>query len=65
MSTSNQIHPLVFGRGERGVIPRSWQLIVGRSGHEYNPKKLYGLEEEKFALPLQQRLSAEAWGMAA
>jgi putative transposase len=34
-----QSHLLVFDRGEREVIPRSMQLIAGRTGQEYNQRK--------------------------
>ena len=40
MATSNHIHLLVFDRGEREVIPRSMQLIAGRTGQEYNLRKM-------------------------
>jgi putative transposase len=39
MATSNHIHLLVFDRAEREVIPRSMQLIAGRTGQEYNQRK--------------------------
>ena len=37
--TSNHIHLLVVDDKERDIIPRSIQLIAGRTGQEYNPKK--------------------------
>jgi putative transposase len=37
--TSNHIHLLVVDDGERDVIPRSMQLIAGRTGQEYNRRK--------------------------
>ncbi len=36
---SNHILLLVFERAEREVIPRSMQLIGGRTGQEYNQRK--------------------------
>jgi putative transposase len=39
MATSNHIHLLVFDRTAREVIPRSMQLIAGRTGQEYNQRK--------------------------
>ncbi|WP_232223077.1 transposase [Desulfosarcina sp. BuS5] len=39
MVTSNHIHLLVFDGGERDVIPKSIQLVAGRTGHEYNQRK--------------------------
>jgi putative transposase len=39
MATCNHIHLLVFDRAEREVIPRSMQLIAGRTGQEYNQRK--------------------------
>ncbi len=39
MATSNHIHLLVFDRAEREVIPRSMQLIAGRTGQQYNQRK--------------------------
>ncbi len=39
MVTSNHIHLLVAGDGERDVIPKSMQLIAGRTGQEYNQRK--------------------------
>ena len=44
--TSNHIHLLVVDGGHRDTIPRSIQLIAGRSGQEYNQlserQALYG-----------------------
>lgn len=37
--TSNHIHLLVLDNGSRDVIPRSLQLVAGRSGQEYNQRK--------------------------
>jgi REP element-mobilizing transposase RayT len=37
--TSNHIHLLVADGGDRDTIPRSIQLIAGRSGQEYNQRK--------------------------
>ena len=37
--TSNHIHLLVFDRGGRHVIPKSIQLVAGRTGQEYNERK--------------------------
>lgn len=37
--TSNHIHLLVQDAGKRDVIPRSLQLIAGRTGQEYNMRK--------------------------
>lgn len=39
MVTSNHIHLLVVDDGERDVIPRSIQLVAGRTGQEYNQRK--------------------------
>ena len=39
MVTSNHIHLLVFDGGERDVIPKSIQLVAGRTGQEYNQRK--------------------------
>ena len=39
MVTSNHIHLLVAGNEERDVIPKSMQLIAGRTGQEYNQRK--------------------------
>jgi len=39
MVTSNHIHLLIFDRGEREVIPKSMQLVAGRTGQEYNQRK--------------------------
>ena len=39
MATSNHIHLLVLDQGEREVIPRSMQLMAGRTGQEYNQRK--------------------------
>jgi REP element-mobilizing transposase RayT len=39
MVTSNHIHLLVVDGGERDTIPRSIQLIAGRTGQEYNQRK--------------------------
>ena len=38
MVTSNHIHLLVEDKGE-GVIPRSIQLIAGRTAQDYNRRK--------------------------
>jgi putative transposase len=37
--TSNHIHLLVEDNGSRDAIPRSIQLIAGRTGQEYNQRK--------------------------
>jgi len=37
--TSNHIHLLVFDDAGKDVIPRSMQLIAGRTGQEYNRRK--------------------------
>ncbi len=37
--TSNHIHLLVFADGRRWVIPRSMQLVAGRTAWEYNRRK--------------------------
>ena len=37
--TSNHIHLLVLDTGKRDVIPRSMQLVAGRTGQEYNYRK--------------------------
>jgi REP element-mobilizing transposase RayT len=39
MATSNHIHLLVFDNGKQGAIPRSMQLIAGRTAQEYNLRK--------------------------
>lgn len=37
--TSNHIHLLVADNGARDVIPRSMQLVAGRTGQEFNQRK--------------------------
>lgn len=37
--TSNHIHLLVFDNGKRDTIPRSMQLIAGRTAQEFNRRK--------------------------
>ncbi len=39
MATSNHIHLLVLDSGEREIIPRSMQLISGRTAQEFNQRK--------------------------
>jgi putative transposase len=39
MVTSNHIHLLVTDDGNRDTIPKSMQLIAGRTGQEYNQRK--------------------------
>jgi REP element-mobilizing transposase RayT len=39
MVTSNHIHLLVFDGGERDIIPKSMQLIAGRTAQEFNQRK--------------------------
>jgi len=39
MLTSNHVHLLVVDIGERDVIPKSMQLVAGRTGQEYNQRK--------------------------
>ena len=39
MVTSNHIHLLVFDNGPSDVIPKSMQLVAGRTGQEYNQRK--------------------------
>jgi hypothetical protein len=37
--TSNHIHLLILDNGSRDVIPKSLQLVAGRTGQEYNQRK--------------------------
>jgi putative transposase len=37
--TCNHIHLLVIDGGEQNVIPKSMQLVAGRTGQEYNQRK--------------------------
>jgi len=37
--TSNHIHLLVVDGGDRDVIPKSMQLVAGRTGQEFNQRK--------------------------
>jgi putative transposase len=37
--TLNHIHLLVVDDGERDIIPKSIQLVAGRTGQEYNERK--------------------------
>ncbi len=39
MVTSNHVHLLVADDGDRMSIPRSIQLVAGRTGQEYNQRK--------------------------
>src|SRR4030043_2134088 len=39
MVTSNHVHLLVRDDGDRDVIPKSIQLIAGRTGQEFNQRK--------------------------
>jgi putative transposase len=39
MVTSNHVHLLVVDTGKREVIPKSMQLVAGRTGQEYNQRK--------------------------
>jgi len=39
MVTSNHIHLLLLDNGNRDTIPKSLQLIAGRTGQEYNQRK--------------------------
>jgi hypothetical protein len=39
MVTSNHIHLLVSDDGDRDTIPKSIQLVAGRTGQEYNHRK--------------------------
>ena len=39
MVTSNHIHLLVYDHAGRDVIPKSIQLLAGRTGQEYNQRK--------------------------
>lgn len=39
MVTSNHVHLLVLDNGTRDVIPRSMQLVAGRTGQEFNQRK--------------------------
>jgi len=39
MVTSNHAHLLVADDGDRDVIPKSMQLVTGRTGQEYNVRK--------------------------
>ena len=37
--TSNHVHLLVVGNGDRNIIPKSMKLVAGRTGQEYNQRK--------------------------
>lgn len=37
--TSNHIHLIVYGKDDNGTIPKSVQLLAGRTGQEYNQRK--------------------------
>ena len=39
MITSNHIHLIVADDGDLDVIPKSMQLVAGRTGQEYNVRK--------------------------
>ena len=39
MVTSNHVHLLGFDTGKRDIIPKSMQLVAGRTGQEYNQRK--------------------------
>ena len=39
MVTSNHVHLLLLDNGSRDVIPKTLQLIAGRTGQEYNQRK--------------------------
>ncbi len=39
MVTSNHVHLLVLDSGNSDVIPKSMQLVAGRTGQEYNQRK--------------------------
>lgn len=39
MVTSNHVHILLFDDSGRDVIPRSMQLVAGRTGQDYNQRK--------------------------
>jgi len=39
VATSNHIHLLVLDGGEREIIPRSMQLVAGRTAQEFNQRK--------------------------
>ena len=39
IATSNHIHLLVRDNGDRDVIPKSIQLIAGRTGQAFNQRK--------------------------
>ena len=39
MVTSNHVHLLLADDGDRMSIPRSIQLVAGRTGQEYNQRK--------------------------
>jgi putative transposase len=37
--TSNHVHLLVYDKDDGGTIPKSIQLLAGRTGQEYNQRK--------------------------
>jgi putative transposase len=39
MATSNHIHLLILDNGDRNTVPRSLQLIAGRTGQQYNQRR--------------------------
>jgi len=53
MVTSNHIHFLVIDDGDRDTIPKSIQLIAGRTGQEYNQRKGAYWEDRYHATGIQ------------
>lgn len=39
VETSNHIHLLLYDKGKEQAIPRTLQLIAGRTGQEFNQRK--------------------------
>ena len=56
--TSNHIHLLVYD-GKVNIIPKSIQLIAGRTGREYNQRKI---GDKEFVMETKAKLGAKAIG---
>ena len=59
--TSNHVHLLVSGDGDRDAIPKSIQLLAGKTGQEYIRERSAREHSGKIVIMLQQLSALCTW----
>lgn len=61
MVTSNHVHLLVVNDGDRDVISNSMQLVAGRTGQEFNQRRVERARTGKIATTQRRWKAAIIW----